>query len=54
VNENIAVTSVRPQPSDDELVAITSALPIERPAPQPSRRVEDDRAWRFSGRNLRA
>jgi hypothetical protein len=27
VNENIAVTSVRPQPSDDELVAITSALP---------------------------
>jgi len=54
VNENIAVTSVRPQPSDDELVAIASALPMLWPVPQPSRRVEEDRAWRFSGRNLRA
>jgi hypothetical protein len=53
VNENIAVTSVRPQPSDDELVAITSALPMLWPVPQPSRRIEDDRAWRFSGRSTR-
>ena len=53
MNENIAVTSVRPQPCDDELVAITSALPMLWPAPQPSRRVEDDRAWRFSGRKPR-
>ena len=53
MNENIAVTSVRPQPSDDELVAITSALPMLWPVPQPSRRVEDDRAWRFSGRRTR-
>jgi len=54
VNENFAVTSVRPQPSEDELVAITSALPTLWPAPQPSRRVDDDRAWRFSGRKARS
>jgi len=51
VNETIAVTNVRPQPSDDELVAITSALPMLWPVPQPSRRVDDDCAWRFSRRN---
>jgi hypothetical protein len=50
VNEHVVVTSVRPQPSDDELVAITSALPMLWPARQPSRRVDGDRAWRFSGR----
>jgi len=54
VNENFAVTSVLPQPSEDELVAITSALPTLWPAQQPSRRVDDDRAWRFSGRKARA
>jgi hypothetical protein len=53
VNDHVVVTGVRPQPNDDELVAITSALPMLWPARQPSRRVDDDRAWRFSGRRTR-
>ena len=44
------ISQVRPTATEEELAAIMSAVPAMWPAPQPSRRLVDDRAWRFSGR----
>jgi hypothetical protein len=44
------ISQVHPAATEEELAAIMSAVPAMWPAPQPSRRLVDDRAWRFSGR----
>jgi hypothetical protein len=47
---SIFISRVRPAATEEELAAIMSAVPSMWPTPQPSRRLVDDRAWRFSGR----
>ena len=44
------ISRVQPRATEEELAAIMSAVPLLWPAPQPHRRMTDDRAWRFSGR----
>lgn len=44
------ISRVQPRATEEELAAIMSAVPSLWPAPQPRRRMIDDRAWRFSGR----
>jgi hypothetical protein len=44
------ISRVQPRATEEELAAIMSAVPSLWPAPQPHRRMIDDRAWRFSGR----
>jgi hypothetical protein len=44
------ISQVQPRATEEELAAIMSAMPLLWPAPQPHRRITDDRAWRFSGR----
>jgi len=46
----IHVSRVHPRATEEELAAIMSAVPSLWPAPQPQRRMIDDRAWRLSGR----
>jgi len=46
----IFISQVHPAATEEELAAIMSAVPAMWPTPQPSRRLVDDRAWRFSGR----
>jgi hypothetical protein len=44
------ISQVHPPATEEELAAIMSAVPEMWPTPQPSRRLVDDRAWRFGGR----
>lgn len=48
--DTVRVSAVRPTATDEELVAITSAMVALWPAPHPPRRADTDRRWRFSGR----
>ena len=47
---SIIISQVHPAATEEELAAIMSAVPAMWPTPQPSRRLVDDRDWRFSGR----
>lgn len=53
MNGDIQVISVRPTSTDNELIAIVSAIQQLWPTPQHRRHVEPDTSWRFSARGWR-
>jgi len=53
MNETVYVFQVKPEPTHDEISAITTALDILWPECKPIRASSTDKSWRFSRRYWR-
>jgi hypothetical protein len=50
VSEGPCIASITPEPTDDEVAAIVSAIELSWPAPSAVAESEVIERWRFSGR----
>jgi hypothetical protein len=48
--ENPTITTISPDPTDEEVVAIVAAIELAWPRPVAAAPVEEESRWRFSGR----